>query len=184
MKIVAIDFETANSNYQSICALGISIYEDGEIKDSFEWFIKPHKKYNYFTNSMIHKIYPKDVKDKPEFNYYYNDLVKILDNSVVVAHNTSFDINVLNKVCNLYGYPHFEFEYFDTVDLSRKVFPNLKNHKLDTVAEYMNVDLKHHDGQSDSFACLMIVLNSMTLLNTFDYKELIKKTNINLKMNK
>ncbi len=31
MKIAAIDFETANASPASVCSVGISIYEDGEI---------------------------------------------------------------------------------------------------------------------------------------------------------
>ena len=60
MRIVAIDFETANSSLASACSLGITIYNDGELVDSFEWYIKPHHRYNYFTNSHIHGIYEED----------------------------------------------------------------------------------------------------------------------------
>ena len=67
MRIVAIDFETANSSMASACALGIAVYEEGEILDSFEWYFKPHHRYNYFTNTHIHGIRKEDVEDEYEF---------------------------------------------------------------------------------------------------------------------
>ena len=50
MRIVAIDFETANASFSSACAIGISIYEDGEILSNEEYLIKPHNNHFYFTN--------------------------------------------------------------------------------------------------------------------------------------
>ena len=71
MRIVALDFETANAYSASACSLGIAIYEEGEIIDSFEWYFKPHHLYNYFTNSHIHGIYPEDVEEEPEFVFFH-----------------------------------------------------------------------------------------------------------------
>ena len=105
MRITAIDFETANASSASACSLGIAIYEDGEILDNFEWYFKPHYRYNYFTNTHIHGIYPEDVENEQEFVYYYEELCEILKGSVVVAHNALFDVGVLNAVCLRPG-PH------------------------------------------------------------------------------
>lgn len=74
MRITAIDFETANASSASACSLGIAVYEDGEILDNFEWYFKPHYRYNYFTNTHIHGIYPEDVENEQEFAYYYDEL--------------------------------------------------------------------------------------------------------------
>ena len=184
MRIVAIDFETANASFSSACAIGISIYEDGEILSNEEYLIKPHHNHFYFTNSHIHLIYEEDVKDEKEFIDYYDFLKEIFKDSIIIAHNASFDIGVLNASCDLYDLDHFNIKYLDTVTLARRVFPELYNHRLNTIAEYLNIDLKHHNAKSDSLACLMILLKAMEHKNTYDVEELLEKVNLKLKENK
>ena len=183
MKIVALDFETANSNLASACSLGITIYNDGELIDNFEWYFKPHHRYNYFTNSHIHGIYEEDVMDENEFVFYYEELKIILDDAIIVAHNAMFDIGVLNALCDVYGLDHFKNKYLDTVKISRIVYPELINHKLDTVAEYLNLDLNHHNGKSDSFACMIILLKAMEAYKCYEIDDFISKIRIHYKEN-
>lgn len=178
MRIVALDFETANNYAASACSLGITIYNDGELVDNFEWYFKPPSKYNFFTNSHIHGIYEQDVIDKSEFVYYYDELANILKDSVIIAHNAMFDIDVLNNMCDYYGLDHFKNNYLDTVKISRKVYPELYNHKLNTVAEYLCINLNHHNGMSDSFACMMILLKAMEAYHTYDLDEFMDKINM------
>lgn len=183
MKIVAIDFETANASLASACSLGLAIYNDGELLDNFEWYFKPHHRYNFFTNTHIHGISKQDVEDENEFVFYYEELCEILKDSIIVAHNALFDIGVLNAMCDIYGLDHFSNEYIDTVNVSRKVYPELINHKLNTVCEYLDIDLSHHNAKSDSFGCLMILLKAMELYDCFDVKEFAEKIRLNIKTN-
>jgi len=183
MRIVALDFETANNASQSACALGIAIYEDGEFVDNFEWYLKPHHRYNYFTNTNIHGISKEDVENEKEFVYYYEELCDICKDAVLIAHNAMFDINVLNSVCDIYGLEHLNNKFIDSVTLSRKAYPELYNHKLNTVSEYLHIDLSHHNGKSDANACLMILLSIMELYNCYDLDELLNKMCIHYKEN-
>jgi len=183
MRIVALDFETANSNLASACSLGVTIYDDGELLDNFEWYFKPHHRYNYFTNSHIHGIYEEDVINEKEFVFYYEDLKQILNDSIIVAHNASFDIGVLNALCDVYGLDHFKNKFLDTVKISRMVYPELYNHKLDTVSNYLGICLNHHNGKSDSFACMMILLKAMEAYKCYEIDEFINKLKIHYKEN-
>lgn len=183
MRIVAIDFETANSSMASACALGIAIYEEGEILDSFEWYLKPHHRYNYFTNTHIHGIRKEDVEDEYEFVYYYDELSVILKDALIVAHNAMFDMTVLNSVCDVYGLDHFKNPFIDTVAISRRVYPELYNHKLNTVSEYLDISLNHHNGKSDAFACLMILLKSMAAYDAYEVEDFLRKVRISWRYN-
>ena len=84
-----------------------NIYDNGELVDNFEWYIKPHHNYNFFTNTSIHGIRKEDVENENEFVYFYDELSEILKDSIIVAHNAMFDIGVLNSVCDVYGLDHF-----------------------------------------------------------------------------
>ena len=183
MRIVALDFETANSSMASACALGIAIYEEGEILDSFEWYFKPYHRYNYFANTHIHGICKEDVEDEEEFVYYYDELSEILKDAMIVAHNAVFDMSVLNAVCDVYGLSHFQNPYIDTVTISRRVYPELYNHRLNTVCEYLDISLNHHNGKSDAYACLMILLKAMEAYDVYEVEDLLEKMKISARKN-
>ena len=183
MRIVALDFETANASMASACSLGIAIYEEGEILDSFEWYFKPHRRYSYFTNTHIHGITYEDVENEQEFVYYYDQLAEILKDALIVAHNAMFDMTVLNSICDVYGLDHFLNPFIDTVSISRRVYPELYNHKLNTVCEYLNIDLQHHNGLSDAYACLMILLKAMSVYDVYDVEEFLKRIRVSAKHN-
>ncbi len=183
MKLIAIDFETANSSLCSACSLGLAIYDDGEIVDSYSFLIKTHPRYSYFTNTFIHHLTFNDVKDSPEFDYYYPQLKELLSNNCVAAHNAAFDVGVLNNICALYGLDPIPFTYIDTVTLARKIYPELYNHKLNTIASYMGIDLNHHEAASDAYACLLIVLAAMERYNVYDINDLAKLSRIRLSNN-
>ena len=183
MRIVALDFETANSNLASACSLGIAIYEDGEILDNFEWYFRPYHLYNYFTFTDIHGITREDVENEEEFCFYYEKLAQILKDSIIVAHNAMFDLGVLNAVCDVYGLDHFTNPFLDTVTISRKVYPELINHKLNTVCEYLNIDLSHHNGKSDANGCLMILLKAMGRYDTYDVETFLERIHMKMHCN-
>ena len=183
MRVVALDFETANASFASACSLGIAVYEEGEILDNFEWYIKPNYRYNYFTNTHIHGITKQDVENEPEFVYFYDELSLLLKDAMIVAHNAMFDLSVLNAECDVYGLDHFKNPYIDTVLISRRVYPELYNHKLNTVCEYLNIDLSHHNGKSDANGCLMILLKAMEAYGEYEVEDFLKKIHMNAKMN-
>ena len=182
MKLASIDFETANSKLCSPCELGICVYEDGPIEE-YNWLIKPESDYNYFTNTFIHGITYEDVKDAPSFDTYYEKLKEILKDAVIVAHNVRFDLGVLNATLDLYDLKHFNNLYFDSVIFARKVFPNLINHKLNTVSEHLNIELDHHHALSDARACLLIILKTMEKSGIYDLNDLLDMLHIKLKHN-
>ena len=65
---------------------------------------------------------------------------------LVVAHNASFDMGALQKAIQKYDmYQMPAFTYGCTVKLSRKLYPWLPNHRLNTMAEFLNVSFQHHD---------------------------------------
>ena len=164
--------------------MGITIFDEGELVDSYAFFIKPPRESRYFTNTFIHHITLEDVIDKPEFDEYYDDLKQVFDGAVLVAHNARFDIGVLNAMCDSYNLEHFRNPYIDTVTLSRRVFPNLINHRLNTVSEYLGVELNHHEASSDAYACMMIVLSVMNMSGNYDIVDLMRQLSLRIFFNR
>ena len=179
MKITAIDFETANRNPASVCAVGISTLEDGAIEEGLETLILPEKNVGYFEpmNIRVHGIKPKDVIKAPTFPQVFKEMEPYFEDAIVVAHNARFDMGCLKAACINTGISVPTLAYFDTVELSRNAFPNLERHRLNDICDYMGIDLEHHRAGSDAYGCLMIVANIMNLANIYDIKELLEQCN-------
>lgn len=176
-KLVAIDFETANRSMASVCAVGISVMEDGIITDAYYSLIRPESNVNYFEpmNVRIHGISPQDVKDAPGFEEVYIELVKYFEDAIVVAHNAKFDMTCLKQTCINTGRKIPVLQYFDTVELSCKVYPFLAHHRLNDMCDYLGIDLNHHHADSDASACLQIVMAVMGEFGEYDIHSLLKQ---------
>ena len=167
-KIVAIDFETANSSPVSAISLGIVVYEDGEITNEEVIYFCPPLEYQNVIFTHIHHMTFEDVADEPPFDYYYSKLIEYFRDAVLVAHNTRFDIGVLNACCDYFGLARLTNPYIDTVKIARRVYPQLPNHRLNTVSKHLGISLNHHEALSDAYACMMILLNAMEEVGTYD----------------
>lgn len=181
--LIGIDFETANSSPLSACSVGIVVFEAGEVVFEFESLIKPPKefgKFNYF-NTTIHKIHQNDVINERTWKQIYPILEPYFYNSLLVAHNARFDMRVLKALNNFYDISLPQADYFCSVDLSRQILPYLTNHKLNTVSEYLDISLNHHNAKSDAIACAMIVQKFMIMTETDDVLQLLKDTDLKTK---
>lgn len=152
---VAIDFETANPQRVSACALGYAVVREGEIIESKGFLIKPIGGHAPFQ-SKIHGITEEHTWDKPHFNEMFNE-IESLFSLPLVAHS-QFDKQVLNALSN-----HFDmglvFEYTDSSLIAKQRMPEMKNHKLKTLAKHFSLpDFAHHDAREDALACANIFL--------------------------
>ena len=183
MKIAAIDFETANGRPASVCAVGISLMDEGSIEEGYYSLIRPEKNVSYFSryNIAVHGILPDDVKDAPDFRTVYREMEPFLTDSMVAAHNASFDMGCLKAACLNCGIPVPAIRYFDTVELSRNVFPYLPHHRLNDMCDYLRVELDHHHAGSDAMGCMMIVAHVMNLTGIYDIEEMLDACNTRIR---
>ncbi|SMC51439.1 3'-5' exonuclease [Sporomusa malonica] len=158
MNYVAIDFETANSSRASACSLAAITVENGKIvRSAYSLIQPPVLKFDYW-NTKIHGITVDDVVDKPTFAELWDRIRPHLEEKIVIAHNASFDISVLRSMLNEYGLPHPAFRYACTVDIARRVWTDLDNYKLPTLAKRFSIDFEHHNALHDARTCAMIAL--------------------------
>ena len=75
-----------------------------------------------------------------------------------------FDCGFLRESSKRIGID-FDYTYIDTVVIARTLYPDLKNHKLDTVAKYLKLDdFNHHRACDDAkiladiFLCMIETL--------------------------
>lgn len=165
MKIVAIDFETANHSPLSACALGLAVFENRELVASPYWLIKPPRDHGWFLEEWtedIHGISWSDVRDQPEFGSIAAEVLGHLEAAdLVIAHNARFDLRVLHALLKHFQLSPPGIRHECTLELARQAWPGLPNHRLSTLAAHLGIDLNHHHAQSDAIAAgrVMLALN-------------------------
>ena len=178
MDFTAIDFETANSTRRSVCAVGIAVVESGKISKVDSWLIRPPELYFSTFNIAIHGITEKQVRRKPEFDIFWPKLWSTLKGKPVIAHNASFDMSVIRHAFDFYGKQYPTINYFCTIAIAKAIWPGLMNYKLPTVAEHLDVSLKHHDPAEDAMAAAEIAIKALREYRCKDLFQLSKKTGI------
>lgn len=153
---IAIDFETANHNHASACAIGYLIVKDGKVHKKEAHLIKPQPLQFDPSFIKIHNIQPQDVKHAPTFGKLWRKLAPIFSGQTLIAHNAGFDMSVLRKSLDQYNIPYPEINYYCTLTIAKRVWPDLENYQLPTIAKFMGVKLNHHDALSDAGMCAQI----------------------------
>ncbi|MGL4656127.1 MAG: exonuclease domain-containing protein [Sarcina sp.] len=178
MNFVSIDFETANETRTSACSIGITVVENNKIIEKFERLIKPKENRFKPMNIWIHGITEEEVEHEKEFNELWPHLKKYLENSLVIAHNAYFDIDVLISTLELYGLNMKNCSYLCTVDISKRVYDGLPDNKLSTLGEMLKLDFKHHNAEDDSMIAAKIFIDVCEYLNIEKFSDIKEKLGI------
>ena len=159
---VSIDFETANSNFNSACSLGIVAVENNSIVKKAYFLIKPPTHHFSKVNTQIHGMTYDSVRDAKNFAEIFSNILAYIGNThVVAAHNAEFDMNVLNCCIEYYGLQKPNFVYIDTMNFPAPVKCNCGN-SLKDCASYFSIELtSHHNALCDAEVCAKIVLESI-----------------------
>ena len=158
MDFTAIDFETATSDFTSICSMGWCVVRDNRIVSRKEVLVRPEPfEFNGY-NIKIHGIRPEMVADKPTFAEYWDYIRPDIENQMIIAHNASFDVRVMCRTLQKYGIELPDFTYMCTVRLSQKAYPELESHKLNNLCNALNINFNHHRAYDDAYACAMAFL--------------------------
>ncbi|KAB8127035.1 3'-5' exonuclease [Gracilibacillus oryzae] len=174
MNYVAIDFETANKDRYSPCAVGVVVFNKEEIIEEYYTLINPNMEFDPY-HSMIHGITEADVGEAPTFSEVWDDLSYYLTNHVSIAHNASFDMSVLRHSLDHFEIETPEIDYLCTVIISKVVWPGLYNYKLNTLAKWKNITFNHHNALEDARAAARIFQYALMESDVDKADELIQK---------
>lgn len=154
-----IDFETANCEPSSVCSVGVVIVKEGRVTDRYYSLIHPEPDYyNYFCR-RVHGLSDRDTCNARNFPEVWADIAPMIEGLPLVAHNARFDEGCLKAVFRVYQMDYPDYVFHDTLRVSRKVFRDLPDHQLHTVAMACGYDLRnHHHALADAEACAAIAI--------------------------
>ena len=153
MNFAALDFETANSDQSSVCAMAIAFVRDGRIVDSFSTLVKPKSDTFDERCVRVHGIRATDVQNAPAFEEAWERVEEKITTLPVIAHNAPFDLSILNHHLRLLSRTTTFEKWACTCEIARALLPGLPNHRLPTLARVFGISLNHHDPASDAQAC-------------------------------
>lgn len=160
LDFTAIDFEAANSDRASACAVGVTAVRDGRIAFTESWLIRPHTGQESFDKyaMRVHNITPEMTDSAASLEESMFKLAALIGDGPVLAHNMSYDSAVLRQSFGIAGLSEPSNEFRCTQTLSR-VALGLTKTKLHLVAAELGLpDFQAHDAGADSLTCARIAI--------------------------
>lgn len=161
MDFIAIDFETANPNYASVCAAGWATVRGGAIVDNGSWLCRPPPGHEQFGpyNVRVHGITADRVADQPTFSERVPELLARLEDGLpIIAHHATFDINVLEQALATCDRPRPQNPYHCTRNWSKQLL-QLPAYTLPEVCAHLGVAIdQHHEAGSDALSAARVAL--------------------------
>ncbi len=159
---VAVDVETANADWSSICQIGAVRMDDGVVTGTLKSLVDPS---TYFDpwNVSIHGICKEMVRGAPRYPEIAERLSQFVGGCVVASH-TSFDRVALGRVHEKYGLPCPTWSWLDTARVSRRAWADrfaASGYSLERVAASCGIEFRHHDALEDARATGLILVRAM-----------------------
>jgi DNA polymerase III epsilon subunit family exonuclease len=167
LDFVVVDVEATGAKMppNRLIELGAYRIRGGRIVDKFLSLVNPEIPIPRFVASLT-GISNDMVKDAPVFAEVAPNWLDFVSDSVIVAHNAPFDTSFLNhEISRVYPGHRMVNPHLCTVMLSRRVLPDLSNHRLDTIATHFSIPIvSRHRAGSDALATAEIFLLLLTEL--------------------
>jgi DNA polymerase-3 subunit epsilon len=130
----------------------------------------------------IHGLTWFDVQDAPVFSAIAPELlVRLTRADLVIAHNAQFDLGALYATLSHFGLRCPTFDYLCTCELARRVWPDLPNHQLATLATHIGHQFDHHHAQADAETAGHVLLAMMRHANAATPRELLNMAGVEAK---
>lgn len=160
---VAIDVETTGLSPFANELIEVSAikYKGNKKIDTFSTLIKPKVEIPYYI-TKITGITNDMVKSAPGVEEVMPELIRFVGEYALVAHNANFDYKFIQN----YSQNSFsKNKVIDTVPIGRKLYPELPNHKLGTIARHIGItEDGFHRAEFDCECCAKIYIEYLKVV--------------------
>ena len=174
---VAVDVETANADFSSVCQIGVVAFDHGRVEDSWQTLVDPEDEFDVF-NVAIHHIDQRAVRGAPTFPEIYESVSKRLADSIVACH-TPFDRVAVERVVDKYGLEQLACAWLDTARVARRAWPQFsrRGYGLANVAGYLGITFDAHNAEEDARAAGELLVRAIeeTGLAVHEWQERVNR---------
>lgn len=157
MNFVALDVETANSDPKSICQIGVAVFKDGELVESWGSLINPQTYFDWM-NIQIHGISEEDVQEAPLLHQVKEKLDQLIGDSIVGIYS-SFDKVALER-----NFSQVDYQWLDITKVVRRTWEQVaySGYGLGNVCRLNDIQIvKHHDAVADAIAAGQVLVAAL-----------------------
>lgn len=110
---------------------------------------------NNITNEML--------RDCPSAEQIIPSFLEFSQDTILVAHNAGFDVRYMNIELERAGFSMLRNKVVDTLNLSKRIFPDLPNHRLQTLAYHLGIKSLHaHRAADDARVCMEVFIKCLS----------------------
>jgi DNA polymerase-3 subunit alpha (Gram-positive type) len=168
---VVFDLETTglSSRYDRIIEFGAARFKNGSIVDETDFFINPDLPLRAVTTNLT-GITDEMVRGGKSIKQALRDIIAFIGDSVLVAHNATFDYGFLNEALKNNSMPPLTNPVIDTLPLSRYLYPDMKSHSLGAVCRKVGAEYDEDEAHRAIYDAKVLLdawqAMETTLLNT------------------
>ncbi|HWG52552.1 MAG TPA: 3'-5' exonuclease [Gemmatimonadaceae bacterium] len=161
LSYVVVDVETTGMNAffgDRVTEIAAVVVRGGRIAEQFQTLVNPERPIPAMITALTH-ITPQMVRDAPRFREIAPELLQFLQGHVFVAHNAEFDWRFVSAEVARATNRQLTGRRLCTVRLARRVLPQLRSRKLDSLAHFYDVTITdRHRAAGDALATAHILL--------------------------
>lgn len=176
---VVFDFETTgfSTEFDDLIEIGAVKIANGTIAGEYTSLINPGRDITDFISDLT-SIRNDELKKAPSLNEVLSKFYEFSKDSILVAHNATFDIGHLYANYKKCGIEVNELPAIDTLQIARVLYSDkIQRFNLKAVSKLFKVDLtNHHRGLDDARATAEVFLH---MLNDFREKDIRNYNQIN-----
>lgn len=175
LKFCVIDLETTGGNPETekIIEIGMVKIENRKITEERSFLINPQKDIPDFVQKLT-GIRKADVEHSPKIEEVIDEIIEFIGDTILVAHNTSFDIPFLNGVLKKLQRPTLDNKVICTNIMTKYMIPDIMSSNLNYMSSIFSISHSQaHRAIEDARATGFLLLKYMEI---FEAKN-IRKVN-------
>ena len=181
---VVVDVETTGPKvpHSRITEIGAYRISRGRIVAEFQTLVNPQTSIPPFIVQLT-GITEAMVRQAPLFREVAADWLRFADTAVLVAHNAPFDVRFINcELARVFPGRRMSNPQLCTVALSRRIVPELVNHRLHTLADHFSILIRdRHRAAGDARATAEVFIRMLQLLRQHGVRRLSDARRFTLK---
>jgi len=168
---VVVDTETTGMRAwhgDRVTEIAAVVVRNGVICERFETLVNPERPIPRMITALTH-IDGSMVRNAPVFADVCDELLRVLEGHVFVAHNVEFDWRFLSAELVRARGRRLVGRKLCTVRLARRVLPYLRSRRLDSLARYYDIHIvDRHRAGGDAHATAHVLLRLLDAARALD----------------
>ena len=168
LKFCVIDLETTGGNpdTEKIIEIGMVKIEDRKISEERSFLVNPQKDIPDFVQKLT-GIRKADVEHSPTIEEVIDEIVQFIGDTILVAHNTSFDIPFLNGVLKKLQRPTLDNKVICTNIMTKYMIPDIMSSNLNYMSSIFDIPHSQaHRAIEDARATGLLLLKYMDIFES------------------